>query len=81
MSIETDRLSAEDRAAMLETGFACVVKEHTPRKERARKPAPPHPYRPCRIYTNEGVFVQCSKPDCQDEPHRVRAALSSTTAS
>mgnify|MGYP001617172507 CR=1 FL=1 len=71
-----DRLSAEDRATMLETEFACAIKEPKPRKERARKPAPPHPYRPCRIYTSEGMFVRCSKPDCQDDSHRVRATLS-----
>lgn len=46
-----------------------------PRAERKRKPAPPHDFTPCRVVTHDGTFYQCGRGDCQDDTHRVRAAL------
>lgn len=68
------RLSPEDRAA-LENGHWCAIHEPKPRKERARKPAPPHEYRSCRITTADGSWLVCAKADCQDKRHAVMAQL------
>ena len=68
------RLTPEQRE-FLDNGFYCKRPEPKPRRERKRKPAPPHAFSACRVYTTEGVFVQCGRVDCQDDTHRVRAAL------
>ena len=65
----------KEQREFLENGFYCKRLEPNQRKERKRKPAPPHAFSACRVYTTEGVFVQCGRVDCQDDTHRVRAAL------
>ena len=38
-------------------------------------PAGPHEYRVTRIYTSDGLLLRCREDGCEDETHRVRAAL------
>lgn len=71
------KITDELREAMA-SGFYCrnIGYEPRPRKERTPKPAPPHDYRECRIYTHDGLIVRCATANCQDDRHRVQAALS-----
>jgi hypothetical protein len=68
------RLSAADRAAM-ESGSYCKRTDPRPRKERKRKPAPPHVYRATRVYSDQGITRYCQTRDCQDKQHALKAAL------
>jgi hypothetical protein len=69
------RLSPEDRAA-IEAGFFCrSPRWERPYRERPPKPAPPHAYRACRITSEEGTIIRCSKPNCLDARHATMAAL------
>lgn len=38
-------------------------------------PAGPHEYRATHLYTHEGEFLRCSMRGCEDEDHKMRAAL------
>ena len=63
----------------MESGHYCsnIGGTRAPRKERPRKPPPPHLYLPCQVsgYGVDGVVVRCQVRDCQDERHRVLGAL------
>jgi len=67
------RLSVEERAA-LEAGPWCRSAEPKLRPQRKARPAGLHRFTPCRISTNDGLLVRCVS-GCQEERHRVRAAL------
>jgi hypothetical protein len=38
-------------------------------------PAGPHEYRVTRIYTHDGLTLRCREVGCEDDAHRVKAAL------
>jgi hypothetical protein len=69
------RLSDADRRAILSGFFCRSPRWERPYRARPPKPAPPHRYRACRIYTVDGLFLRCSKWDCQDDRHATMAAL------
>jgi hypothetical protein len=72
------RLTEEDRQAIL-NGNVCFNIGPREYKPRTPKPAPPHAYRACRIYTAEGLLIRCSKSNCQDQAHVTKAALGFVT--
>jgi hypothetical protein len=37
-----------------------------------------HTFRPCRLYTDEGLLIRCGYVGCGDDTHRVRAELAGT---